>query len=183
MATHTPTIAELRGLIAYEAETGRLTWRVRAIDTFSSKSAADSWNTRYAGRPALATENGKGHLKGSIYDRQYFAHRVAWAIHYGFWPSQIDHINGDRADNRICNLREATTRQNSRNRKAGGESKFLGVSRSANGKRWRAYIHLAGRTVALGTFDREEDAARAYDAAARKHFGEFARPNFEEGKE
>lgn len=183
MATHTPTISELRSLISYDTSTGRMFWRPRPEGDFPSKSAADSWNTRYAGRPALATPNGKGHLKGSIYNRQHFAHRVAWAVHHGYWPSALDHINGNRSDNRIENLREATATQNARNRKPIGGSRFLGVSRSANGKRWRAYIHINGKTVALGTFDCEEVAARTYDVAARRHFGQFARPNFAEGKE
>lgn len=92
--------------------------------------------------------------------------------------TQIDHINGNGLDNRRSNLRRCSRAQNAANRaKQRGTftSRFKGVSRLASG--WRAYI-TAGRFIYLGTFATEEDAARAYDAAAVEHFGEFARLNF-----
>lgn len=97
----------------------------------------------------------------------------------------VDHINGDRLDNRRDNLRECTQAgnlQNARARVMHGslpvQSPFKGVS-GAKGGKWRAYISAAGqRYIHLGTFDAPEEAARAYDAAAIEHFGEFARLNF-----
>lgn len=90
---------------------------------------------------------------------------------------QVDHINGDGLDNRRANLRLCTFAENRRNSRAlGGHSRFKGVSRK-NGK-WCAQIRVAERQVHLGYFRVEAAAAAAYDAAAREHFGEFARLNF-----
>jgi hypothetical protein len=93
---------------------------------------------------------------------------------------QVDHINGDGLDNRRCNLRPTTHALNQANkRQVWSASKYKGVTRRGN--RWRAYITVAGRFLSLGTFATPEDAARAYDAAARQHFGEFACTNTDLG--
>jgi len=90
----------------------------------------------------------------------------------------IDHINGDGLDNRKCNLRHCTIAENSRNRHfRKGESKYKGVAR-ARGKKWQAYITVAGVKMYLGLHVTQEEAARAYDESARKHFGAFANLNF-----
>ena len=107
-------------------------------------------------------------------------HRVAWFLHYGYWPNfQLDHINGDIKDNRIANLRATTQRLNQGNRTSRKDvsSKFKGVGLRRN--KWRAYIVTPEtRYKHLGSFELEEDAARAYDAAAREVFGCHARLNF-----
>jgi hypothetical protein len=89
----------------------------------------------------------------------------------------VDHRNGDGLDNRKANLRLATHSQNHQNRRMRpkGRSRFKCVS--LQGNTWRAYISVAGRLKDLGRFTSEEDAARAYDVAAREHFGEFACTN------
>jgi hypothetical protein len=90
-----------------------------------------------------------------------------------------DHINGDKLDNRRANLRAATAAQNSRNTaKHKGGSRFKGVCLCRQTGRWKATIKIDGRQAWLGRFDTEEDAARAYDAAALEAFGEFACLNF-----
>ena len=89
----------------------------------------------------------------------------------------IDHINGNTLDNRKCNLRWATNSQNMMNRQTvWGVSKYLGVAKARGGK-WKAAIKGNGKYVYLGIFEKEIDAAKAYNHAAKKYFGEFASPN------
>ena len=91
----------------------------------------------------------------------------------------IDHLDGDGLNNSRSNLRACTNSQNQQNRKIGfGASQFKGVSwHKATGK-WRATIVVERKQKALGYYRAEEDAARAYDAAAVANFGQFASPNF-----
>jgi hypothetical protein len=94
---------------------------------------------------------------------------------------EVDHINGNGLDNRRGNLRVCTKSGNQRNQRVQSRAKtsvFKGVSRMRGRTRWVACIKLGGRDTRLGSFGNEVDAALAYDAAARKHFGEFARTNF-----
>lgn len=92
----------------------------------------------------------------------------------------IDHINGNRLDNRACNLRRCTVKQNSRNRSAccGSSSKYKGVSLKGNTNKWEAGVCVDGRNIKLGIFESELEAAKAYDKAAVQYFGEFAKLNF-----
>jgi hypothetical protein len=89
---------------------------------------------------------------------------------------EVDHVNGDGLDNRRANLRVVTHKQNGSNRrKLRGESRFKGVHRYKSG--WRTCIYIDQKRTHLGCFATEIDAARAYDAAARKHYAEFAKTN------
>lgn len=93
---------------------------------------------------------------------------------------EVDHVNGDPLDNRRCNLRLATAQENARNQgKTHGRSRYKGVSfrMDLRSRPWVAKLKVSGRTVHLGYFATEEEAARAYDAAAKRFFGEFARLN------
>lgn len=111
------------------------------------------------------------------YGRKLYArmHRIILAAPPGAF---VDHINGNGLDNRKENLRICTPAENTRNRrKHVGRSKFKGVHPRPNG-RWQAVICANARLRWLGTFDREEDAARAYDRAALDVYGDFSRLNF-----
>mgnify|MGYP001604006363 CR=1 FL=1 len=91
----------------------------------------------------------------------------------------VDHINGDALDNRRENIRLCTVSQNNANRFFKlGKSKYKGVSKHPLSKKWRATIGINWRNLHLGVFDKEIDAARTYDLAAKKYFGEFAKTNF-----
>jgi len=91
---------------------------------------------------------------------------------------EVDHINGDRLDNRRSNLRLCTPKQNNQNRpkhNTGGVRPYKGVRKRNN--RYVAEIRIGGGNIALGSFLTAEDAAFAYDCAAKKHYGEFANLN------
>lgn len=93
---------------------------------------------------------------------------------------EVDHINGDGLDNRRANLRLATRAQNQWNsgRRSDNTSGFKGVGWVRSRQRWQAKIKVRGLRIFLGYHASPEAAAQAYDAAARQHFGEFARLNF-----
>ena len=111
----------------------------------------------------------------------YMHHLVIKAVPAG---QVVDHINGNKLDNRRSNLRTAHHRQNAYNSKnrerPGKHSQYRGVTRAHQGgwDRWMAQIRINGKRVHLGYFDDEISAAQAYDAAAREHHGEFAALNF-----
>ena len=93
----------------------------------------------------------------------------------------VDHVNRNTVDNRRINLRLATmTEQNANKVKTYGESRFKGVHRRWDARKWVAQIKGNGKHIHLGSFEAEEDAARAYDRAAVEMFGDFSRLNFPE---
>ena len=129
--------------LRYEPETGKLFWLPRASDVFGSPASRVRWNGHYAGAEALTYKTDRGYLRGNIFGTLYRAHRVAWAIHFAEWPaSEIDHRDGDRANNKIANLREATRSENLANRRSrvGTSSKYLGVYHDIAQNRWTAAI-------------------------------------------
>lgn len=91
--------------------------------------------------------------------------------------SVVDHINRDKLDNRRCNLRICSQRQNTMNqaKHAKAASKYKGVH--AHKGKWRARIVPNGKNIHLGLFDHEKDAALAYNVAAQRHYGEYAKLN------
>ena len=180
------SIRVLKQLIRSDADSGKLFWRTREDKWFQDKKqtaihACAKWNSRYADTEALLALNAGGYRHGKILSKKYLAHRVIWAIETGAWPvGEIDHINNDRSDNRICNLRQASSSENSRNTKSrrGSSSQYLGVSWVKRIQKWQASLQVSGKRFFLGNFDLELDAARAYDVAAARHFGQFANLNF-----
>jgi hypothetical protein len=169
----------LRELLRYDPETGSLIWRHRGAKWFKGKRDMAAWNARYADQEAFTSKH-KVHKQGSIFNKRYLAHRVAWAIHYGDWPPkgmEVDHRNGDGGDNRIANLRLATPSENMRNRPANATNAcgLKGVDFIPSRNRWRAKITLHGKTQEIGQFKTKEEAHLAYTARAKVLHGEFAR--------
>lgn len=133
-------------------------------------------NRRTAANQPAGGIDGKGYVRIGIDGGQYRAHRLAWLYVHGVWPkSQIDHINRNRRDNRICNLREATGTQNNGNMPARNvSSKYKGVGWHKETRKWRAFIRIKGKAIHLGVYNYEFDAHEAYMSAAKAYFGEFA---------
>ena len=174
-----PEIDALHQLLNYDPETGVLTWRARPPYMFSwsrQKTSADVWNKRYAGTPTAVNKR-SGYVSFVIHGRRVMGHIVAWAMHYGQWPTlQVDHINGNRSDNRIENLRCVTPVQNQWNSKKkcmqSGYSSRRGAHWHKVHNRWSASIR-----VHLGYFDSEGEASAAYEEAARRIQGRYYIPN------
>lgn len=157
----------LAQIICLDKETGYLFWLARDRKFFRTDGEHKRWNGRYAGKRAF-TINSNGYRDGMIFRKMHRAHHVAWALHYGAWPTMdIDHINGDRDDNRISNLRQVTRSENCRNTflRRNNTSGVMGVSKNKN--RWIAYIYDQGRHRTLGRFKTLEEAAAARKSADR----------------
>jgi len=115
--------------------------------------------------------NRNGYCRTRIGNQTYSLHRMAWAYVYGRWPAdQIDHINGDRSDNRIENLREANAYENGQNlkKKKHNKSGFIGVTWHKKQKMWCAQIMYMRHQNHLGFFDSPEAASKAYLEAKSK---------------
>lgn len=153
----------LHDLLTYDPLTGLLTWM--------SRPGKDSWNARYAGREAMTNLDHNGYRRSRIFGIPVAAHRVIWAMAHGAWPEgDIDHINGDKTDNRLANLREVTRQGNNRNmsRRKDNTSGITGVSWDRARQLWVARIKHNGRYKALGRFHSVEAAAVARERAMRE---------------
>jgi hypothetical protein len=159
-------IAELSRFVKCDTAAGAFTWLVRAPDMVPSRTtrSAAAWNKRFSGKSVKLQDHGRGYLKFKVCGSYVSAHRAVWAFHYGQWPQhQIDHIDGDRSNNRIANLRDVIGAENCKNKKTYRTSRsgVAGVFWSAKGKCWCARIFVCGRLLWLGSFATMEDAVGA----------------------
>jgi hypothetical protein len=149
-----PSRAELLARYDYNPETGTITRRDN-------------------GKPAFATPmKGEGYLRGKIGRDCFRAHRVAWKMAYGTEPLEIDHINRNPADNRLCNLRAVTHRENQRNRglPKNSTSGHCGVNWNKRDRRWRAVIAADGRRVFVGAYVNKAEAIAARKQAELRYW-------------
>jgi hypothetical protein len=166
-------IANLQGKVA-DPEYGNLTAdRLRAILDYNADAGVltykrHPWKGR-AGTPVPFAVDRDGYLQMFIEKKCVRAHRICWMLHHGRWPeNQIDHINGNPADNRICNLREATNRQNCHNKHRPykrSKSGVQGVHWDNERSKWRASIAVDYKSINLGRFDSMREAIEARDKA------------------
>lgn len=164
MAKADLTAQQVRDILRYDPKSGIFTWAV----TKGHKRAGSKAGTVGKG----------GYLTICVDGRGYRAHRIALLFNLGRWPvGDVDHINGNTADNRIANLRECTHAENMQNMSAprthSGKpksSKFAGVSWNKSCAIWRSQIRVNGKIVYLGRFMSEEAAHSAYvNAKAKFH--------------
>lgn len=152
----------VRSKLSYDPNTGLFSWKTSGQKINFCELAG-----------AL---NCAGYIQITVNKKQYSAHRLAWWLHYGEWPPSdrdIDHINGNRCDNRISNLRIATRRQNTQNQRRAhknNQTGYLGVSFNPIRGVYRARITDYGKYFSLGCYKTSKEAYDAYlKAKAEKH--------------
>ena len=159
----TPTItlprATVEQALLYDAETGIFTW----LDT--------AWHKRNRGNQA-GSKKQNGYIEIQFQGKMFKAHRLAWMLVYGDLADgvEIDHIDGDRSNNRLSNLRAVSrniNQQNQRKAKTNNRTGLLGVSK--NGSGWKAELRVNGKKVNVGTYKTPELAYQAYVSAKRLH--------------
>ena len=162
----------LRKTFSYDPNTGIFTWKI------------STGNRIRVGDKAGCVDY-SGYVNIALHGKIHKGHRLAWMIHYGENPRIIDHVNGDKSDNRIVNLRTASPLQNSQNRKGFGKVPYKGVCLSSYSRdieignsMYRTSISLNGKRKHIGNFPSAVLAALAYDEMAKAKFGEFAKLNF-----
>lgn len=161
---------------------GVLFWKQRPQKHFLSARAMRIFNAKYVGAVAGTLDSaGYRQLSVTIGGRltNIRGHIVVYALRTGSMPSSgIDHINGNRSDNRIENLRLATQSQNLANTgiAISNKSGVRGVSWHKGANKWIANIVVMQKQIYLGLFDTLESAKIARVAASKRYFGEFARP-------
>jgi hypothetical protein len=156
-----PTIEELQAIMEYECESGRLLWKVRRHGGGGAINPGDQVGSLSKG----------GYLETTVMGCRFYAHRLAWAIYHGAWPTKnIDHIDGNRLNNKIANLRDCVQRlnvENQRKTRSDNTSGFTGVLWRADKKRWCAVIQVNGKRMRKGGYDTPEQANQAYLQAKR----------------
>lgn len=150
-------------ILRYDPDTGDLVW----LENMSTRARK--------GDVAGVVQCGKYRRVG-IYGKYYMAHRLAWLISFKRWPNhQIDHINGIKDDNRLQNLREATSQQNNRNTLHANKSGKIGAAyRAATGKYIATIRDGEGKRRFLGIYETAEAASNAYIKASLDIHGEFS---------
>lgn len=155
---------ELKRILNYDPESGIFRWKV---DVGNGVKKGD----------VTGDKKSTGYFRIGLKSKIYQAHRLAWFYVYGIWPEkQIDHINGDRSDNRIVNLRQATNSENNCNKTkySNNVSGYKGVSWHKQAGKWCAEIWKNYKKEYLGLFNSPEEAYEAYCKAAEELHGEFA---------
>ncbi len=152
----------LKSRLRYEPETGHFYWIT------ASKS-----NQRFIGKRAESIHNG-GYFRIYLLGRHYQAHRLAWLYAYGEMSQILDHINRNKRDNRIENLRVCTKGQNYQNHNRKIRKSGLPIGVTKNHKRYKTEIRFNWKRQYLGTYDTPEEASAVYQAKRKELFGKFA---------
>lgn len=152
-------IPAIRSMVRYDPDSGQLYRLSGGAETLITK----------------IPDTSNGYIPISVLGVTYRAHRLAWLLYFGAWPEgDIDHIDGNKLNNRLSNLRVASPRQNARNKRipADHATGCVGVEKRigrAGATKWRATIHFKARKIRLGQFDTIEQAIAARLKAEREH--------------
>lgn len=160
MTDKQPEALRLADFLHYNPSSGMFIWKVKRGQRIKP------------GYPAGSLDN-HGYIKIMVARKMYKAHRLAWFLTHGEWPeNQIDHINGNRSDNRIANLRLASNKQNAENRgvRSDNTSGYRGVSFDKKSGMYEASIRHNGKKVCLGFFEKAEEAALKAKKAREQTF-------------
>lgn len=155
------SVEEVKSLLDYDPLTGLFSWKIKYF-------------TLYPGKPA-GSKGVNGYLSVCIKRKNYYLHRLAFYVTYGYMPEIVDHINCIRSDNRILNLRETDIYGNNQNTKVrkNNKSGVKGVYWHAATKKWAAVITVKRKSIHLGCFATIEQAKKARREAAEKYQGIF----------
>lgn len=174
--TPLPSQDILNQLLRHDTETGKLYWRERSVFFFKGTKRSPEvscllWNAKNANCEALNYINPHGYKCGRILGRAASAHRTVWKMKYGFDPDVIDHIDGNRVDNRISNLRSIVRGDNQKNMKRSkvNKSGVTGVRKMTKSEKWTATINVDFSSIHLGCFDSFGDAVKARKEAEIKY--------------
>jgi hypothetical protein len=166
----------LHRLMIYNPDTGKIYWRKRTADLFTSqKRSAEQickvWNGHFAGKEAFTAEDSHGYRHGQILGTAYKGSRICWKYFYGTEPDHVDHINGIRNDNRIINLRSVDPRENQKNLRLAknNSSGCSGVNWHKDAKKWQVRIGHNGIVIQLGLHSDLSTAVAVRKAAEIKY--------------
>jgi hypothetical protein len=149
----------------FEYRDGHLFWKV------------DRRGNKLIGKQASRLKKSNGYYEVTINKKKHYAHRIIFMMFHGYWPEQIDHIDGNRSNNLFSNLREATNAQNNRNTKlrVNNTTGFKGIYFHKQNKNFVARITVDYKEIHLGCYKTAEEAHEAYKKAASELHGDFAR--------
>jgi hypothetical protein len=170
-----PELKYLQECFDYNRETGELFWKVRPMHHFVDLGTYKSWNSRFSGK-RISYISSVGYYAVRINESRYQVHRIIWKLEHSEDPSElIDHKDGNKLNNRITNLREATHQENNRNVNARNIIGVKGVTFRKNKGDYQVNITLDRKTYHLGLFETIEEASLAYQKASLEHYGEFGK--------
>lgn len=171
-----PTKEYLERHFRYDTNTGQLFWRERPLEEFARVNAFKMWNGKYVGKEAGSIDVTTGYRKLRLAGMAFPNHRVIWKLVTGKDPiDEIDHRNGNRADNSFANLREATKSQNQHNSKLRKDNAtgYKCVFKYEYG--YRAVFEKDKKKINLGCFRTAEEAYLKYCEAVVEYHHDFAR--------
>jgi len=178
VAKSLPDLAYLVECLKCDQAAGTLVWKTRPPEHFKTARRWKMHNSYFAGRKAGYVA-GNGYLYVSIDGTMYKNHRLVWKMARGAEPPEtIDHINGNKLDDRMANLRAATDIENHRNvgKRGHNTSGLKGAFYNRRFGYWFSQIGIDHKTIYLGSFATAEEAHAAYVEAARKVHGKFFNP-------